>query len=35
MAVRLGDEGKRFPAAFTAMKPYLRVTPQPDRVAKA
>ena len=25
---------KKFPAGFTTKKPYLRVTPQPDRVAK-
>ena len=28
------DAKKRFPAGFTAKKPYLRVTPQPDKVAK-
>ena len=28
------DARKKFPAGFTAKKPYLRVTPQPDKVAK-
>jgi thioredoxin-dependent peroxiredoxin len=28
------DARKRFPAGFTANKPYLRTTPQPDKVAK-
>ena len=31
-AVSDEDAKKRFPAGFTAKKPYLRVTPQPDRV---
>jgi alkyl hydroperoxide reductase subunit AhpC len=28
------DARKKFPAGFTTKKPYLRVTPQPDRLAK-
>ncbi len=28
------DAKKKFPAGFTTKKPYLRVTPQPDKVAK-
>jgi len=31
-AVSDEDAKKRFPAGFTAKKPYLRMTPQPDRV---
>ena len=34
-AVSDEDAKKRFPAGFTAKKPYLRVTPQPDTVVKA
>jgi alkyl hydroperoxide reductase subunit AhpC len=31
-AVSDEEAKKKFPAGFTAKKPYLRVTPQPDRV---
>jgi len=33
-AVSDEDAKKKFPAGFVAKKPYLRVTPQPDRAAK-
>ena len=34
-AVSDEDARKKFPAGFEAKKPYLRVTPQPDKVAPA
>jgi alkyl hydroperoxide reductase subunit AhpC len=33
-AVSDEEAKKKFPAGFTTKKPYLRVTPQPDKVAK-
>jgi alkyl hydroperoxide reductase subunit AhpC len=33
-AVSDEDAKQKFPAGFVAKKPYLRVTPQPDKVAK-